>query len=333
MKEKLQRILSYSNFFVFFIICIYLFLNKNDIALHINEIKTYIQGLCILLLSVIIVPIFIAIFKMKEPAIHLLNINLVLITFIIMIEKKNILMGMLADPKNMILILSMIVPFIIYSTVKTIYLFFFNLLIANKKTRNNLLLYTDSLEEKTIKQTFFHELGHISVYCLIPKNIDYDIEMSVIQNKRFFSKYEYKGCVTAEFKTKIDFLQKPYVEFNMLLCLAGKVSEKIFTGQESMGAVIDYQSWLEYARLYLVAGHAGTYFLEANSQEKILINKISLQNLKGKQEKILEEFFEKNKDILIQFYEEYNDKEYINKKMILPLLDKLCLTNNIMLDK
>lgn len=323
-----KSILKYKNIFILMLLLITIFIEKDLIRKNFELIYSYMSPVFIIFLSSLTFIMFKALLTQDEeilPQYLLRNINNFLLTFLLIFYMIPLLEELKNDQSALKVFSMVAIPVLCMAGIKKI-LSRFDKIGSQKK---QLLFYSDSFSCKNIKQTFYHELGHASVYSLMDKSIDFKLNMLVYNSKNIFTKRDYNGIVEAEFITKVDFMQKNTIEFSMLLCLAGKMSEQTLLKSEGLGGISDYYDWLEYAKTYLSAGHGGTYFIRPMNKNETLINKKSLEDLKEKQENILEEFFISNQKIFHDFYEENKNKQKLGRLELNYFLDNIILHNEM----
>lgn len=317
-----KNVMKYKNIFIFILILAIMFVQKANIKANFEIISSYMNPVYIICLASFCFYMFKALTEQDTEILYqsiLKNINIILLTFLLVLNALPMIEQLKNDTVALRVFSMTAIPVIFLWGIKKV-LFKIDKIGSQEK---RLLFYSDSFSCKNIKQTFYHEMGHASIYSLIDKKIDYKLKISIFNSKNILLKTDYNGLTEAQFITKVDFMQKHTMEFSMLLCLAGKVSEETLLKSEGLGAITDYYDWLEYAKTYLCAGHGGTYFIKPANKNEVLINKKSLDELKEKQEKILKEFFIKNEILFHDFYKENNDKGKIDKDILNPFLIKL----------
>jgi len=323
-----KTLIKYKNLLIFILISVIMFGQKAKIEDNFGIISFYMNPVYIICLASLCFYMLKAATEENTELLYkslLKNVNITLLTFLLILNVLPFIEELKSDITALRVFAMTAIPVMFVVVIKKVLSKIDKIGSQDKR----LLFYSDSFSCKNIKQTFYHEIGHASIYALIDKKIDYKLKISIFNSKNRIFKTDYNGLAEAQFITKVDFMQKHTMQFSMLLCLAGKVSEETLLKSEGLGAMTDYYDWLEYAKTYLCAGHGGTYFIKPANKNEVLINKKSLDDLKEKQEKILKEFFLKNEIIFHEFYKENNDKKKINNIILDPFLIKLSLHENM----
>lgn len=323
-----KNIIKYKNILIFILISVIMYGQKAKIKDNLDIISSYMNPVYIICLASLCFYMLKAATEENTELLYkslLKNVNITLLTFLLILNALPFIEELKSDMTALKVFTMTAIPVIFLMVIKKV----LSKIDKIGSQEKRLLFYSDSFSCKNIKQTFYHEIGHASIYALIDKQIDYKLKVSIFNSKNILFKTDYNGLTEAQFITKVDFMQKHTMQFSMLLCLAGKVSEETLLKSEGLGAMTDYYDWLEYAKTYLCAGHGGTYFIKPANKNEVLINKKSLDDLKEKQERILKEFFVKNELLFHEFYKENNDKKKIDNIILNPFLIKLSLHENM----
>ncbi len=172
------------------------------------------------------------------------------------------------------------------------------------------LSYAESpkeLSEKDKKYTAVHEVGHALFYAYLKKIPD-DFKI-VVNNK---SKGVLGYVTFFEGDTIIE--EKKYAEWLMLVYLAGNNAEKFIYRDSTLGGVSDYNSWCRIAKKYLKNGNKGVFYPNPENEYEHNENQKKIELLKLEQEKIIENFFKENKDLIIEFSNNLIKKGSMTKK-------------------
>jgi hypothetical protein len=189
----------------------------------------------------------------------------------------------------------------------------------------------EQLKAADFRVSAIHESGHALLYGVL----DYVPEsLTVYVNKRVHSLSDSRemmigGRVFAEAQARPHQYQS-FVEWSMLLSLAGQEGEKILSGQSSMGARSDMDHWYCLAKLYLGSGCSKLLYFpapESNWEERA--NRKSLEIMLDKQRKILSRFFGENLQVLKDLADTLNQRECLKAADLKPFLEKVVRTPGI----
>lgn len=174
----------------------------------------------------------------------------------------------------------------------------------------NSLSYAESpkdLSEKDKKYTAVHEIGHALFYAYL-KRIPDDFKIVVNDKSKGVL-----GYVTF-FESDTIIEEKKYAEWLMLVYLAGNNAEKFIYGDSTLGGISDYNSWCRIAKKYLKNGNKGVFYSNPENEYEHNENQKKMESLKSEQEKIIENFFKENKNLIIKFSNTLMKKRSMSKK-------------------
>jgi hypothetical protein len=163
------------------------------------------------------------------------------------------------------------------------------------------------LSEKDKKYTAVHEIGHALFYSYL-KEIPDDFKIVVNNSSKGVLGYVtfFEGDTIVE--------EKKYAEWLMLVYLAGNNAEKFIYGDSTLGGMSDYSSWCRMAKKYLKNGNKGVFYSNPENEYEHNENQKKIELLKLEQEKIIENFFKENKELIIEFSNTLMKKGSMTKK-------------------
>ena len=181
-----------------------------------------------------------------------------------------------------------------------------------------------SLSEKDKKYTAVHEIGHAIFYAYLKKIPD---DFRVVINN------ESKGVLgyVTFFENGTIVEEKKYAEWLMFVYLAGNRAEKFIYGDSTLGGMSDYHSWCQLAKKYLKNGNKGVFYINPENEYEHQENQQKMEDLKLSQEKIIDDFFKENKELIIEFSDTLMKKGNMSKKDCAPFFEKVNIIKGITL--
>jgi hypothetical protein len=185
------------------------------------------------------------------------------------------------------------------------------------------------LFEDDIRIAAVHEAGHALMFWVlktIPPSLFAHINKRALCRTEPFS---VGGQVSVNAKPHGLHYQS-FLEWEMLLSLAGMEAEKALLGDRSSGGRGDMEHWHTKARLYLASGCSTlVYFSNPCKGWEIQTNQESLESLLSKQRNILEQFFDLNRTVLSELSEALIQQERMKAPALQPFLEKIVSVNGI----
>jgi len=178
------------------------------------------------------------------------------------------------------------------------------------------------LSEKDKRYTAVHEVGHAIFYAYLKKIPD---DFRVVINN------ESKGVLgyVTFFENGTIVEEKKYAEWLMFVYLAGNRAEKFIYGDSTLGGMSDYHSWCQIAKKYLKNGHKGVFYINPENEYEHQENQQKIEDLKLWQEKIIDDFFKENKELIIKFSNALMEKGNMSKKDCDPFFKKVNIIKEI----
>lgn len=119
-----------------------------------------------------------------------------------------------------------------------------------------------------------------------------------------------------------------YLEWRMLIALAGCEAEYVVYGERGQGGEADYENWLEDATTWLSSGCGEHYYHNAKSQAEAASNRDVLTRLKFSHIAIVRAFLRQHDGLLKELALEFSKHECLDVPRLKPFLDKVDLTGH-----
>ncbi|CRN66098.1 hypothetical protein PAERUG_P40_Scotland_4_VIM_2_09_12_04076 [Pseudomonas aeruginosa] len=116
-----------------------------------------------------------------------------------------------------------------------------------------------------------------------------------------------------------------FVEWLMLVFLAGKMGEMIGIGQATLGAGSDHCKWQSAARQYLSNHYEGIYYIEPQNKFEQVLNDEKLQELERLQLVRLQQLFDLNREVFRDLAEAFLAKRVLERSEMIPFLARVTL--------
>lgn len=181
-----------------------------------------------------------------------------------------------------------------------------------------------SFEKPTTDQdnqyTSAHEAGHILVFAALGK-LPPEVEAAINDGTGYESFLGYVDMPRNEHRLQ----EKRFVEWRMLVALAGKMGEERLMGESTMGAGSDYARWLDSAKKYLANHNRGIFYQPAENQFEQRINDEQLAALREEHLKMLAELFDQNAQVHKELAHALLEKRKLQREDLVPFLARVTL--------
>ena len=164
-----------------------------------------------------------------------------------------------------------------------------------------------SLTEAGRWKVAIHEAGHAICYGLcaaVPEDawvgLDLDLNNLVA------------GSVNIPTPKDPTEVSKSFMEWSMLMTMAGVAAERVFFGDSSMNGRGDNQSVQVQAAAYLVAGHGEIYDMEALTEPQIAANRAAIARVRDHFSVLAESYIQANKEMCESLAKEINKMEFLD---------------------
>lgn len=144
-----------------------------------------------------------------------------------------------------------------------------------------------------VRSTAAHEAGHALPHAALASLPPYFVAVVELDHGT-----RSLGYVTAVDDGENIGGRRPFVEWQMLMLLGGRIAQRVLLGSETLGGTSDYSKWVTLASGYLSNGIKGLFYSEPNGADQVMFNKVALDNLQREQEALLTQFFEINRSVL-----------------------------------
>lgn len=178
--------------------------------------------------------------------------------------------------------------------------------------------FAPRLTERDQKFVAAHEAGHALVYAALG-SIPNNIQLVVKDIDNADGSLGFITNINSEHRLN----EKIFIEWHMLMLLAGKVGESSVFGQNSLGSSQDHSRWLVAAKEYLKNHFDGIFYTEPSNKFEQNANEEKLSNLQSKQVNILTQFFERNSDVLTALYTAAFEKKVIKSAELATFLQQV----------
>lgn len=138
--------------------------------------------------------------------------------------------------------------------------------------------------------TAAHEAGHTLVYAALGEELPVDVKLAINDHS---DEQGILGFVTG-ISSNHQLDEKPFVEWCMLVFLAGKMGESVMHGESTLGSVNDHVRWLDVARSYLANHYRGMYYADPKNKFEQEQNETKLEALQAEQLAMLQALFDAN---------------------------------------
>lgn len=169
-----------------------------------------------------------------------------------------------------------------------------------------------------------HEAGHAMLYGALPELPD-GFEINVAEESIDGAPL---GYVTGLLRDRA-LNDLVYIEWLMLMLLAGKQGEHFRHGEYSIGSISDHQKWLGLAQTYLSNHVGGIYYIDPETEMEIESNERKLMLLQERQIATIRHFFEVNEEVYRDLYRRLLQNRKMSKTDIYPLFKRLIFTEGV----
>lgn len=177
---------------------------------------------------------------------------------------------------------------------------------------------SSNLTERDVKHVAAHESGHALIYaalgCLPP-------EMAVVINNNESDVFGY----TLGFTSEHNLHKATFIEWRMLVVLAGKVGEAFVLGESTNGTADDHRKWMDLARSYLSNHFDGIFYIDPQNKFEQALNEEKLSNLQCKQNAMLTTLFSQNEVLFKQLFNALLEKRRMDREDLIPYLSQVVL--------
>ena len=152
--------------------------------------------------------------------------------------------------------------------------------------------------EQSIRNTAAHEAGHallLAFLTTLPDGVALTVEMTLNAEREYDLAISF-GHLAVPHDPGLS--SAAYLEWFLLLLLAGAEAEQILLGFRLTGSGQDNLRWAEHALLYLQNGMGPDVYLPPNNYHGRRHNAQTLEALRREQRKILQRFFSANRTVL-----------------------------------
>lgn len=138
------------------------------------------------------------------------------------------------------------------------------------------------VSDKYFENTAVHEVGHLMIAVMFK---DYIKDITLCVKKRLVSSDTMTGYVRYTTNDKNLRKDKNFLYYEMMLYLAGNISEEIYYGTGSIGSGIDNTMWFEIAKKYLslVSNSNNIYYPRPKNKLELESNNEILAKLRAEQ--------------------------------------------------
>lgn len=116
------------------------------------------------------------------------------------------------------------------------------------------------------------------------------------------------------------FPDRRFVEFGMLVHLAGKMGELRIMGEATLGSSDDYDRWVREAKCYLANHHRGMYYPVPQNALEQQVNDERLSALKAEQWALLGQMFDLNALLFSELADALRQKRRLSRDELIPFL-------------
>ena len=170
------------------------------------------------------------------------------------------------------------------------------------------------------RHTAFHEAGHAICYAALGRLPD---------NSRMVMNDGTDPRGVLGFVTGVEdgnrLTSQVFVEWLMLVYLAGKMGELIGLSQATLGAGSDHCKWQSAARQYLANHYEGIYYIEPQNKFEQVLNDEKLQDLERQQLVCLQQLFDQNREVFRELAEAFLAKRVLERSEMIPFLARVTL--------
>jgi hypothetical protein len=167
------------------------------------------------------------------------------------------------------------------------------------------------------RYTAAHEAGHALVYAALgglPSDIRLVVNEQADENGVL-------GFITGIYSGhRLD--ERTFVEWHMLVLLAGMFGEIRVYGKSTLGSSSDHLRWLDMARVYLANYHRGIYYIEPKNTFEQQQNEAKLDALRAEQLALLRTFFDLNAEVFAQLADTLLERRTLGREDLIPFLSR-----------
>ena len=165
-----------------------------------------------------------------------------------------------------------------------------------------------------------HEAGHALVYAALrelPQDITLGMNDSPNENGNL-------GFIQG-IKSEHHLQERSFVEWQMLVYLAGKVGQAECLGETTLGTGEDHTRWLAFAKSYLSNHDKGIFYTTPQDQFEQQQNERKLAALQAARVALLQNLFRLNRELLKQLSDTLLEKRILHRDDLVPILSQVQL--------
>lgn len=174
--------------------------------------------------------------------------------------------------------------------------------------------------KRDVEYVAAHEAGHALIYAALGK-LPVGLEVTVLD---YVGKNGILGFVSG-IKQDHQLLKRQFVEWQMLVLLAGKYGELVAFGEVTIGGGDDQMRWARMATQYLDNHVKGLFYNDPQTDAERKHNAEKLELLRMEQEEILRTFFEMNVKTFTLLRKGLEEKKKVSRDELVPYMQQVVL--------
>lgn len=174
--------------------------------------------------------------------------------------------------------------------------------------------------KRDVEYVAAHEAAHALVYAALGK-LPVGLEVTVLEH---VGRNGLLGFVSG-IKQDHQLLTRQFVEWQMLVLLAGKYGEVVAFGEVTIGGGDDQMRWARMATQYLSNHVKGLFYNDPQTDAERKHNAEKLEFLRVEQEEILRTFFEMNVKTFTLLRKVLEEKKAVSRDELVPYLQQVVL--------
>ncbi len=170
------------------------------------------------------------------------------------------------------------------------------------------------------RYTAAHEAGHALVYAALD-HLPADVRITVLEQP------ERDGTLgfISRIKGPHQLVERAFVEWDMLVLLAGKIGEDRAMGETTMGSSNDFTRWVDAAKRYLSNQYRGLYYPEPQNELELKHNVAIMAELQREQTALLKQLFDRNAALFENLADTLLEKRTLSSEELACFLAKVDL--------
>lgn len=165
-----------------------------------------------------------------------------------------------------------------------------------------------------------HEAGHIMVYAAL-EELPAGLCVELHDSAQPDGSLGFAGCWSSDHQLPL----RSFVEWRMVVDLAGQVAEQQLLGEATLGAIQDHEVWLKRARGYLSLQIRGSFYARPQNAFEQARNDDALEALRREQLDLLKGFFSQNAALLSEIAGALAEQGRMGLDDLRPLLARVIL--------